>query len=229
MGNDEENIGTLIIKLKDGNEGIWQYAAIILAKKGKKALPHLIAAIENDSYDSEKWNTVGLELLFQKKYEIAKKLFYELLKKENGDTKGRNLNNLGLSFLGLRKPKEALEVFLEAFDFDVNRSSIQAAKEMPAWKNIVFTLSISRMKKSPPVRIGGNFQPEVISPFAKIVLEEVIGGGFIAASLISLIMLIERYYPDANILGIEVDIILPVVMLLGGTSFLYFYLRRKYR
>lgn len=224
-----EEIINLITNLKGEKEGIWQYAAINLAKKGKKALSYLISAIKDDSYDSEKWNTVGIELLFQKQYKEAEQLFYELLKKENGNAKGRNLNNLGLAFLGQRKPKEGLKVFLEAFDFDVTMYGIQQAKQKPAWKNILFTLTISRMKRTPPIKIGENLQPEKIGPFAKIVLEEVIGGGFIAASLISLILLINKYYPDVDLFGIKLEIVLPFIMLLGGVIFLHFYLRRKYR
>ena len=100
MDTTEEDISTLITSLKEGTEGFWQYAAISLAKKGKKALPYLLSAIKDNSYHSEKWNTVGLEFLFQKKYKEAEILFLELLRKENGNVKGRNLNNLGLSYLG---------------------------------------------------------------------------------------------------------------------------------
>ena len=80
---EKKEIEKLIKDLREGKEGIWQSAAINLAKIGKKTIPYLISAIRDDLYDSEKWNTVGIEFLFQKKYREAEKLFYELLKKED--------------------------------------------------------------------------------------------------------------------------------------------------
>jgi len=182
----EEEILKLIKNLKEGSEEIWKTSALKLVSLGKIAIPFLLEAIRKGDYNSERWNTVGIEFIRKKKFEEAEKIFRALLEKEKEKNEGRNLNNLGISYLGQGKFEEALDAFQKAFEFDIKNVGRKKAMTLPAWFNL---LSLYQRGRKRPDRIDVDKNGRAkMSPIWEVIYTEIVAGGFIAGSLFYLLM-----------------------------------------
>ena len=209
--NDEINI------LAKGSEDKWGKAALNLLRLGSEAVPHLIEAIRKNNYNSDRWNALGLEFIRFGLYKEPEKIFVELLKKEGEKNKGRNLNNLGISYLGLNKIEDAVKCFQDAYNFDIKQVGERKAKTLPAWSNLQRTL-----KKPLPIkqyRIKDKKGSGKLSKFQVLIYTEVLTGGLFAGALIYLLMSIEEYLPE--IFGIKSGLFIAVVILVISLILMY--------
>lgn len=145
---------------------------------GSRAIPAILRSIEQGGYDSERWNTLGLQFLLRGLNEEARQIFEKLLQRDPEETRGRNLNNLGIANLMLRNVDEAIKAFSRAFCYDL-RFSPEAAHTLPAWKNL--TTTIRATMPLVPKRLAIQRDQAVISGVAKeAFLKDFLLGGVVA-------------------------------------------------
>jgi len=221
MTNGEE-IENIMRNLREGTENIWKQTILNLLKKGSDVVPHLIEAINQNHYDSERWNTLGLEYIRLGSYNNAKLLFDALLKKEEEKNKGRNLNNLGISYLGLNLVEDAIRCFQEAYDFDIKTVGEKIAKTLPAWANLRNTIAhrmpINQFKIKEQAGSGK------LSKFQEMIYSELLLGGLLAGALIYILIAVEEYYP--LIFGIKGGLFVSVIILIICLILMYVFKKK---
>lgn len=168
-----------------------------------KNVEDIIERIKRGEYDSEKFNSLGIQLL-NKNPQIAEKIFYNLLEKEGEKDRGRNLNNLGLAFLFQGKVEEAEKRFQEAYQWDIKQVGEEKARKLPAFNNLNFFKShepllflpleleqtnITESMKKLGVRLTEEKGEGKLEELKKIIRGDILGGGIIAGCLLILFQL----------------------------------------
>jgi tetratricopeptide (TPR) repeat protein len=188
-----------------------------------------VSNIKEGKYDSKEYNDFGLELIRKGYFKQARKIFRALRDKEKEENKGRNLNNLAITYLSSYDTSAALRYFRKAYEYDAKRVGEEEAKKSPAWKNMQIVNSyIQELIKPETTKLKENLKninkdgiiPKPEIELEKTFYEDFLFGGIVAGCIFYLIQLI---FEDIFYLNTMQKFLYSIII--AFISFLIFYFR----